>query len=117
MLLCHLGKPCQLSCVEAFAAALTIVGLQDYGSILLNKFKWGHAFFSLNANLLETYAKCDSAQAIIECDKRFRSGEDLLLDDYQPNRDLPPSESSSEEDEEDLPDAVQQLSLTKGEEK
>jgi len=104
-MICFVGKPCQLSCVEAFAAALSIVGLKDYGSVLLDKFKWGHAFYKLNASLLDSYAKCDSAEAVIECDKRFRSGEDLLDDDgddeYRPNRDMPPSESSEEEEEEE----------------
>ncbi|CAF1547608.1 unnamed protein product [Adineta ricciae] len=104
------GKPCQLSCVEAFAAALAIVGLRDYGTILLDKFKWGHAFYTLNASLLETYEKCDSAQAVIECDRRFRTGEESFGDSYQPNRDMPPSESSEEEvDEENL--HVENLSL------
>ena len=104
-----LGKPCQLSCVEAFAAALSIVGLQDFGSILLNKFKWGHGFYTLNSSLLDAYAKCDTAQAVIDCDKRFRTGEASFNDDFTPNRDMPLSESSEEEEEEDLP--VENLSL------
>ncbi|CAF0714514.1 unnamed protein product [Adineta steineri] len=94
------GKPCQLSCVEAFAATLAIVGLRDYGAILLDKFKWGHAFYTLNSSLLDTYEKCESAQAIIECDKRFRSGEESFIESYTPNRDMPPSESSEEDDDE-----------------
>ncbi|CAF3299916.1 unnamed protein product [Rotaria socialis] len=100
------GKPCQLSCVEAFAAALAIVGLQDYGSLLLDKFTWGHGFYTLNSSLLDAYAKCDSAQAILECDKRFRTGQDSFTDEYTPNRDMPPSESSEDED---LP--IENLSL------
>jgi pre-rRNA-processing protein TSR3 len=103
-----LGKPCQLSCVEAFAAALSIVGLQDFGSILLDKFKWGHAFYTLNGSLLDAYSKCDTAQAVIECDKRFRTGEENFNNNYTTNRDMPPSESS-EEEEEDL--HVENLSL------
>ena len=109
--ICLVGKPCQLSCVEAFAAALSIVGLDDFGSILLNKFKWGHAFYTLNGSLLEAYAKCDSAQAVIECDKRFRSGEESFNNDYTPNRDMPPSESSEEEEEEEEELHVDKLSL------
>jgi pre-rRNA-processing protein TSR3 len=99
----------ELSCVEAFAAALSIVGLDNFGSILLNKFKWGHSFYTLNGSLLDAYGKCDTAQAIIECDKRFRTGEESFNDDYRPNRDMPPSESSEEEEEEDL--TVKNLSL------
>ncbi|CAF5146969.1 unnamed protein product, partial [Rotaria socialis] len=76
------------------AAALAIVGLQDYGSLLLDKFTWGHGFYTLNSSLLDAYAKCDSAQAILECDKRFRTGQDSFTDEYTPNRDMPPSESS-----------------------
>lgn len=101
-----LGKPCQLSCVEAFAAALAIVGLRDCGSILLDKFKWGHAFFTLNSSLFDAYQKCDSAQAVIECDKRFRTGEEDFADDYRPNRDMPPSESSDDDNNEEDDDVV-----------
>ena len=109
----NLGKPCQLSCVEAFAAALAIVGLNDYGELLLDKFKWGHGFYTLNATLLDTYAKCDSPEAILECDKRFRSGEESFNDSYAPNRDMPPSESSEEEEEEEEEEdlTVENLSL------
>ena len=42
------GKPCQLSCVEALVAALIITGHRPKGEELLGKFKWGHAFLSLN---------------------------------------------------------------------
>jgi pre-rRNA-processing protein TSR3 len=90
-----------LSCVEAFAATLAIVGLQEFGSILLNKFKWGHGFYTLNESLLHAYANCDSAEALLECDNRFRSGQDQSFDDDMPNRDMPPSESSSDEDSND----------------
>lgn len=75
----------------------------------MDKFKWGHAFYTLNESFLDAYAKCDSAQAIIECDKRFRTGTDSLPNEYTPNRDMPPSESSEEEEEEDLP--IENLSL------
>ena len=107
----HSGKPCQLSCVEAFAAALSIVGLSDVGSILLNKFKWGHAFYTLNGSVLDAYAKCDSAQAVIECDQRFRTGQESFNESYTPNRDMPPSESSEEEEEEKEDLTMENLSL------
>ena len=42
------GKPMQLSCVEAVAASLFIVGMKDMAMELLNKFKWGESFYAVN---------------------------------------------------------------------
>ncbi|KAI7732469.1 hypothetical protein M8C21_012525 [Ambrosia artemisiifolia] len=67
------GRPCELSCVEALAAGLIICGEVENGELLLSKFKWGHAFLSLNRELLKAYAKCENSAAIIEVQNSWLS--------------------------------------------
>nr|XP_043631914.1 18S rRNA aminocarboxypropyltransferase [Erigeron canadensis] len=59
------GRPCELSCVEALSAGLIICGEVENGELLLSKFKWGHAFLSLNRELLKAYSKCENSVQII----------------------------------------------------
>lgn len=46
------GKPLKLSCVEAIAATLYITGFKEEAVEILNCFKWGHAFISINKYVL-----------------------------------------------------------------
>jgi pre-rRNA-processing protein TSR3 len=106
------GNPCKLSCVEAFAAALYIVGMKEIGSKLLSKFKWGHSFFELNEELLEIYSKCQNGAEVVQKQIEFLKNEKKEIDNAShdnedvflfrnPNRDLPPSESDEYEDDAD----------------
>ncbi|KNZ61805.1 ribosome biogenesis protein TSR3 [Puccinia sorghi] len=58
------GKPYKLTCVEAVAGSLAIVGLQAQAELLLQKFGWGHAFWSLNQDLIQKYRGCEDSQAM-----------------------------------------------------
>ena len=54
----------KLTTVEAISAALFILGNEDMGNRLLDKFKWGHTFYELNQNLINDYLNLDSEEQI-----------------------------------------------------
>ncbi|MDD1745526.1 MAG: DUF367 family protein [Candidatus Methanoperedens sp.] len=61
----NFGKPFKLSTVEAFAAALYILGEKEQAALILNKFKWGHSFLELNAEPLERYSKAKDSTEVV----------------------------------------------------
>ena len=96
------GKPCQLSCAEALAAALIITGYRKEAEQLLSKFKWGSAFFEINKELIEHYIKCQTSEELISAQTDYleKCKSDSLLNQNR-NLDMPPSSSEAEEEEED----------------
>ena len=69
------GKPIKLTCVESiaasfiiclFALALFIVGLEEEGHKMLEKFQWGENFYKINKSLFKRYSKCTSSAEVIE---------------------------------------------------
>lgn len=65
------GRPCQLSCVEALAAAMYIVGMPKLAEGYLSKFTWGHSFLELNKELLDDYAACTDSKGIIAAQTNY----------------------------------------------
>ncbi|KAG0052183.1 ribosome biogenesis protein tsr3 [Gryganskiella cystojenkinii] len=65
------GKPWKLNCVEALAACFYITGFDEYGDELLSKFKWGHAFRKVNAELLSIYSKCTDSASVIAAQNTY----------------------------------------------
>ena len=65
------GIPTKLSTVEAFAAALYIVGLRAEAERLLSIFKWGPHFISLNLTPLESYSQAKNSREIVEQQKSY----------------------------------------------
>lgn len=65
------GKPFILSSVEAFAAALIILGHRAQAEGLLAKFNWGKTFLDLNREPLEEYENAKSSEEIIKAQSLF----------------------------------------------
>lgn len=88
------GKPYQLSCVEALAAAMVITGHKKEAQFYLSKFSWGHSFLELNSEVLELYAACTDSKTVLEAQAKF-------LDSAAKEKDTrcmwPPSESDTSE--------------------
>lgn len=65
------GNPRALSCAEAFAAALFIVGEAEQASAVMSKFKWGEVFLALNKEPLETYSQARDAEEVSKLEQLF----------------------------------------------
>ena len=99
------GKPAKLTCAEAIAAALYICGWKEQAEEVMSKFKWGHAFFSVNEIYLEAYAECETAMDIIEAQNR------ILSEGFNAPRvlrELPSSDSESYDEEEEEQEQVEE---------
>ncbi|CAM9297210.1 unnamed protein product, partial [Laminaria digitata] len=95
------GRPMKLSCAEAIAATLYIVGHQDEAVAVMDQFGWGAEFLRVNADVLETYAACADGAEVVRAQGEFlarceeeatsrRNG--MIMEDM-----MPPSYSDEEE--------------------
>ncbi|EAN80463.1 ribosome biogenesis protein TSR3, putative [Trypanosoma equiperdum] len=60
------GRPQELNCAEALAAALAIADRMDDARAVMSYFSWGASFFDINAELLEGYRGCRNAAEVLE---------------------------------------------------
>ncbi|XP_054822271.1 uncharacterized protein LOC129320728 isoform X1 [Prosopis cineraria] len=95
------GRPCELSCVEALSAALTICGEEETANLLLGKFKWGHAFMSLNRELLKAYSKCENGSDIVSVQNAWLSQQSQIQRTPFDGEVVPEGERQSSSDSED----------------
>uniref|UniRef100_A0A158P8E3 18S rRNA aminocarboxypropyltransferase n=1 Tax=Angiostrongylus cantonensis TaxID=6313 RepID=A0A158P8E3_ANGCA len=97
------GRPCHLTCAEALAAGLYIIGHSEAAEHLMKQFSWGPHFIELNRELLDSYAACITHEDVIREQTKYL---DKLDNEAEQSRsrcvDLPPSDSDSDvESEED----------------
>lgn len=108
--------------MEAIAACFCITGHEDWARKVLDHFSWGSAFFEVNRELLDIYAKCTDAEDIgnkqeewmVKLEQEYqdrRTGEvgseDIWTSgnanrdamDLPPDSDLIPAESDTEVDD------------------
>jgi pre-rRNA-processing protein TSR3 len=60
----HYGRLAELNTVEAFGAALWVLGRPDEARVLLESFHGGPAFLELNAERLERYARAENSTGV-----------------------------------------------------
>ena len=60
------GRPHKLSCAEAIAATLYIVGCQDEARQVMDEFSWGAEFLKINADCLAAYAACENSAQVVK---------------------------------------------------
>ncbi|MFA5398525.1 MAG: DUF367 family protein [Methanomicrobiales archaeon] len=62
----HFGRPFMLNSVEAFAAALAILGEKEQAEEILSAFSWGMRFLEVNHDPLTEYACAKDSAEVVE---------------------------------------------------
>lgn len=65
------GKPFELSTVEAFAAALVILGHREAAERIMAIFPWAQTFFEVNAEPLAAYAAAETSSEVVQAQELF----------------------------------------------
>ena len=65
------GKPFKLTTLEAFATAVYILGDTEKAEGMLNLYKWGPSFLTLNKEPLEDYRNAKNSSEIIKIMKQY----------------------------------------------
>lgn len=89
------GKPYELSCVEAIAAAMFITGYKSDADEYLSKFSWGPTFSRLNCDVLNLYMGCTDSKSVLEKQKEYLE----KVDNERDERKMWPSSSSESSSE------------------
>lgn len=95
------GKPAKLSCAEAIAASLYIVGRKGEARKIMAQFTWGPEFLRLNHDLLEAYSAARDGAGVLAAQEAYLARESAAAQarvarTYEDM--LPPTEDSEEEE-------------------
>jgi pre-rRNA-processing protein TSR3 len=95
------GKPFKLTCAEAIAAALYIVGFKEDAEIVMSKFTWGPEFLKINSEYLEAYSACSTSEEVssVQAGIMQQMAHDASTR-WNRSRELPPEYTEYEEEEE-----------------
>ncbi|KAG3109342.1 hypothetical protein PI125_g11010 [Phytophthora idaei] len=94
------GRPHKLSCSEAIAATLYIVGLKEEAVQLMDEFTWGPEFLKINADCLEAYAACENSEQVVEAQNAYLAACQTEHEQRLLRMNLPTMESDEESEEE-----------------
>ena len=67
----NFGRPWRLTSVEAFAAALFILGEPDQAAVVLATQEWGSRFMELNEEPLSLYARAADSTEVIGIQEHY----------------------------------------------
>lgn len=94
------GRPYKLSCAEAIAATLFIVGLKDEAFQVMEEFSWGMEFMKINMDCLEAYAACANSEEVVAAQNAYLASCEEEQRDRMKRFELPSLESDESDDEE-----------------
>ena len=98
------AQPCELSCVEAIAAALIVCGFDAEADRVLAIFKWGASFRDINADLLKKYQVCKSKADVLQVQTEHLRELDADVEKRrnEPSDSMMPNSTGDEDDDDQL---------------
>ena len=95
------GKEIKVNCAEAFAGALYLSGYHEEAERIMDVFKWGPAFFSVNEMYFERYLQCKNSEEMDIAQKEMIALKQQMKEENRNRQiDLPPNSSDEEEEDE-----------------
>ncbi|MFC4249738.1 DUF367 family protein [Natribaculum luteum] len=70
------GRPFRLTTAEALAAGLVILGEREQAERLLEPFRWGETFLTLNEEPLRRYADCTDSSEVVAVQDDYLADEE-----------------------------------------